>query len=230
MRTLAIGDIHGCSRALDLLLDRVDPQPADLVITLGDYVDRGPDSRGVLDRLLALEARCRLVPLRGNHDLMMLAAREDRQHFDEWLRCGGRQALASYQASQDAGTFAEAIAAEHWRFLRQRCLAYRETATHIFVHASLCPDLPLDDQPAYKLYWERLEPEKWRQHNSGKTMICGHSSQRSGVPLVLAGAVCLDTWVYGDGWLTCLDVKSDAYWQTSQRGETRMGNLESLRR
>ena len=74
--TLAIGDVHGCLRALDALLEDVDPQPDDLVVLLGDYIDRGPDSKGVLDRLLLLRARCRCVTLKGNHELMMLAGRE----------------------------------------------------------------------------------------------------------------------------------------------------------
>jgi serine/threonine protein phosphatase 1 len=81
MRTLAIGDIHGCLRAFDLLLELVQPEPKDLLVTLGDYVDRGPDSKGVLDRLIDLKTRCRHIPLIGNHDLMMLAAREDLDHF-----------------------------------------------------------------------------------------------------------------------------------------------------
>ena len=66
MRTLAIGDIHGCLRALDLLLEQVDLQPGDLVVTLGDYIGRGPDSKGVLDRLIALRERSRLGVLKGN--------------------------------------------------------------------------------------------------------------------------------------------------------------------
>ena len=75
MRILAIGDIHGCSRAFDTLIDAVSPEPDDQIITLGDYVDRGPDSRGVLDRLVALHDGGRLIALRGNHDAMMLEAR-----------------------------------------------------------------------------------------------------------------------------------------------------------
>ena len=74
MRLLAISDIHGCSRAFDTLLDAVAPKPDDQIITLGDYVDRGPDSRGVLDRLVALHDTGRLIALRGNHDVMMLEA------------------------------------------------------------------------------------------------------------------------------------------------------------
>src|SRR5690349_5249734 len=85
MRVLAIGDIHGCSRALDSVLSAVQPQPEDRVITLGDYVDRGPDSAGVIERLLDLRRRCRLIPLKGNHELMVLAARKNAESEHEWL-------------------------------------------------------------------------------------------------------------------------------------------------
>ena len=71
MRTLAIGDIHGCLTALDLLLARVEVRPDDRLIALGDYVDRGPDSRGVLDRVIKLHETGQLIALRGNHDAMM---------------------------------------------------------------------------------------------------------------------------------------------------------------
>src|SRR5437868_6782001 len=118
MRTLVIGDIHGCLRPLEVLLEEVDPQSDDLVVTLGDYVDRGADSKGVLDRIIALGARCQCRALKGNDDLMMLAAREDAEHFSEWLKCGGKQTLGSYQAKEDWSTFAEVIPARHWRFLQ----------------------------------------------------------------------------------------------------------------
>jgi serine/threonine protein phosphatase 1 len=225
MRTLAIGDIHGCLRAFELLLEQVEPQRGDLVVTLGDYVDRGSDSKGVLDRLVALQARSRLVALKGNHDLMMLAGCEDPEHFSEWLSCGGKHTLESYQAKEDWETFDEAIPIEHWRFLQDDCVPYHETDTHFFVHANVVSSLPLAEQPDYMLYWETLEASAWHPHESGKTMICGHSVQRTGRPLVLDRAVCIDTWVYGEGWLTCLDVEMEVYWQANQRGETRMGNL-----
>src|SRR5947209_8352154 len=96
MRTLAVGDIHGCLRALDALLAAVRLQPDDRLITLGDYTDRGPDSHGVIERLLELGDRCRLVCLRGNHDQMMLDARHDPMVLREWLQFGGRQTLQSY--------------------------------------------------------------------------------------------------------------------------------------
>src|SRR4051794_37675371 len=109
MRTLAIGDIHGCLRAFDALLAEVDPQSDDVLVTLGDYIDRGPNSKGVLDRLLSLGSRCRCLPLKGNHDLMMLGGSEDLEHFSEWQKSGGKQTLISYQANEDWQTFAEAI-------------------------------------------------------------------------------------------------------------------------
>jgi serine/threonine protein phosphatase 1 len=226
MRTLAIGDIHGCLRAFDAILQEVDPQREDVLVTLGDYVDRGPDAKGVLERVLALGARCRIVPIKGNHDLMMLAARQDQEHFDEWLKTGGKQTLASYHANEDWQTFAETIPIRHWRFLNDDCVPYHETDAHFFVHANVYPDLPLMEQPDYMLYWETLESDTWRQHESGKTMVCGHSVQRSGRPLVLDHAICIDTWVYGDGWLTCLDVGLEVYWQANERGQTRAGNLQ----
>ena len=60
---------------------------------------------------------------------------------------------------------------------------------------------------------------------SGKTLVCGHSEQRSGVPLVIPGAIGIDTWCYGGGWLTCLDVETGHYWQANEVGETREGDI-----
>ncbi len=78
------------------------------------------------------------------------------------------------------------------------------------------------------LYWEKLSAGDSRPHESGKIMICGHTQQRSGKPLNLGHAICLDTWAYGDGWLTCLDVGLGMYWRANQRGETRPGWLEEV--
>lgn len=88
-RTIAIRDTHGCSIALKTLLETIRPTMADTIITLGDYIDRGPDSRGVLDLLLALRDECTFVPLMGNHEEMFLAARESRSELQFWLKFGG---------------------------------------------------------------------------------------------------------------------------------------------
>jgi serine/threonine protein phosphatase 1 len=219
MRTLAIGDIHGCLRALDTLLDQVSPTRDDRIVTLGDYVDRGPDSRGVLDRLLDLQATGQLIPLRGNHDEMMVNARD---HFDHsmWLACGGKQTLASYGISD-----LEDIPEEHWAFLEETCRNWYETDRHFFVHANAYPDIPLPEQPLYMLLWEKL---LWPCcHESGKVMICGHTVQAGGRPIHLGTTICLDTGVYHPfGWLTCLDVVSGKYWQANQQGEHRSDWLQ----
>ena len=225
MRTLAIGDVHGTSAALDALLAVARPTPDDLLIFLGDYVDRGPDTRGVLDRLLALDWSHRCVFLRGNHELMMTRSRHDRGELRMWLSVGGKQALRSYGP---AASLAD-VPAEHWDFLDDRLVDYHETDTHIFVHANLHPDLPVDEQPELLLFWEFLHPNWPVRHYSGKTMVCGHSSQRSGEILDLGTAVCIDTYAYGGGWLTGLDVDTGRYWQANVSGKVRTGALGHAR-
>jgi len=221
MRTLAIGDIHGMSGALDALMDAVAPTPDDVLVFLGDAVDRGPDSKGVLDRLIAWSQRLQMVCLRGNHELMMTAARNGRDDLRMWLSVGGMQALASY-GSGGRATLAD-VPAEHWTFLDERCGDYFETDTHIFVHANLDPAAALADQNDADLFWRFLEGPI--HHVSGKTVICGHTAQRSGEPLAWPTTVCIDTNAYGGGWLTCLDADTRKYWQADARGSIRTGDL-----
>ncbi len=225
MRTLAVGDIHGCLGPLDDLLGWVRPGPDDLVVLLGDYVDRGPDTRGVLDRLIQLKrSGVRLVCLRGNHEVMMVAARRGgRSDLKEWLSVGGAQALGSYgTAPGRSGTLAD-VPQEHWSFLED-LLDYHETDRHIFVHATVLPDFDLDEQPDYALFWDFLPPAM--RHHSGKLVVCGHTSQKSGVPKVVPGAVCVDTFAHGGGWLTCLEVETGRYRQADLLGRRREGRVE----
>lgn len=221
-RLLAIGDIHGCLTALETLVEFVPIVDDDLVVTLGDYVDRGPGTREVLDWLIARHARGALIPLRGNHEIMMLEARDDDDAaLRLWLRHGGRETLESYSDLPDV-TF-DAIPESHWWFIERQTKPFYETATHVFVHANLEPTMQLADQPDEVLYWRRFYAPA--PHQSNKTMVCGHTAQSEGIPLNLGHAVCIDTWVYGDGWLTCLDPATGEYWQANQMGETRRSQL-----
>jgi serine/threonine protein phosphatase 1 len=215
MRTLAIGDIHGCLRALETLLVAVRPQADDLVITLGDYVDRGPDSKGVIERLLGLAKTCRLICLRGNHDFMMQEARKNFFAEREWLTMGGEPTLASYSGRAESGTLKD-VPEEHWHFL-ERCADWFESTTHLFVHAGALPDRPLAEQPEHMLHWEKIIAPQ--PHQSGKILVCGHTAQRSGKPRNWGHTICIDTYVYGDGWLTCLDTDTGQIWQANQQGE-----------
>src|SRR5689334_22963347 len=99
-RTLAIGDIHGHLAHLDALLDAVALTPEDHLILLGDYVDRGPDSAGVLNRVMALYRTHRVFPIKGNHEQMMLDARTSPETFFEWFINGGDAALVSYAGTR----------------------------------------------------------------------------------------------------------------------------------
>lgn len=225
-RLLAIGDIHGCARALGALLAAAQPKAEDTVVTLGDYVDRGPDSYGVLERLIALSKQCRLVALRGNHEMMMLAAREDDGHESEWLRCGGNATLASYSHLGDAGKLVD-VPDHHWEFLENTCRDWHETAQHLFVHANAYPDFPLSEQPPYMLFWEQVNAAQIA-HSSGKTLVCGHTPQKSGRPLHLGHTICIDTWAHGRGWLTCVELKSGKVWQANQAGEQQTAYLDDF--
>ncbi len=194
----------------------------------GDYPDRGPNTKAVLDWLIQLQNNYDLRPLRGNHDIMMLRARESETSYRNWMDSGvgGDKTLQSY-ASQDGepGSLAD-IPEEHWQFLRH-LLPYVETDSHFFVHANAYPDLPLDEQPEFMLYWEKYDNPP--PHESGKTMICGHTAQKSGLPIANANSICIDTWAYGGGWLSCLHVESGIIWQANGRGETRRLWLDEIR-
>jgi len=223
-RTLAIGDIHGCLTALDTLLGFVQPAPDDQLIFLGDYVDRGPDTKGVLDRLVELHRKGGVICLRGNHEVMMLAATLGRDAFRFWQTFGGIEALESYASPDGTGSLGD-VPESHWRFIKYACVDWYETETHIFVHANVDPDTPLVEQSTDVLHWRAIAASRHRPHVSGKTMVCGHTMQRDGQPLRLDRAVCIDTGVYDFGWLTCLDVESGEYWQANELGQTRIGWL-----
>jgi serine/threonine protein phosphatase 1 len=218
MRILAIGDIHGSLRALTALLEAVQPRPNDLLITLGDYVDRGPDSRGVIEQLLALHRTGRLIALRGNHEEMMVESRKNPGCFSNWQECGGQQALSSYATDGGPGSLAD-VPNEHWDFLENVCRDWHETEEHLFAHAAIDANLPMEKQPSYALFWEMVYDVA--PHYTGKVLICGHTQQRSGLPLDLGHAICIDTWAYGGGWLTCLDVLSLNVWQANRWGQRR---------
>jgi serine/threonine protein phosphatase 1 len=222
MRTLAIGDIHGCNAALVNLLKVVQPSREDRIIFLGDYIDRGPSSREVIETLLELQKSCSSIFLRGNHEVMILAARNDELQSNLWQSYGGLETLFSYGANYKNDLVS--IPDAHWAFI-EHTQRFFETDTHIFVHACLDPELDMKDQPDWLLFWEffdRLKP-----HESGKTVVCGHSPQRSGRIADTGFALCIDTGAAYGGWLTCLDVNSGNFWQTKEAGATQEGNLES---
>jgi len=227
-RHLAIGDIHGCITALTSLVDFVAPNVDDTIVTLGDYVDRGPDSRAVLDFIIKLGEDHHLVALRGNHEIMMLDSRENKSWLHAWLQYGGNVTLKSYAASEDQpGSLAD-VPEKHIDFLENRLVSYYECPSHFFVHAFADAKLALEDQTDATLFWRRyIDPQP---HCSGKIMVCGHTPQRSGLPASDSHSICIDTWAHGGGWLSCLDVDSGTIWQANEAGDRRRLTLGELER
>jgi serine/threonine protein phosphatase 1 len=215
-RTIAIGDVHGCSEALKSVLDAISPTSEDTIVTLGDYIDRGPDSRGVLERLVDLERTCHLVPILGNHDQTLLDVRAGKVPLEWLLDIGGTTTLDSYGRGRHIGL----IPQSHFAFL-ERCIDFHETGTHIFVHANYFSTVSMDLQPFGMLRWESLRDTTPGAHKSGKIVIVGHTSQKTGEILDLGHLKCIDTFCYGGGWLTAVNVLTEEIWQADRDGNLR---------
>lgn len=222
-RLLAIGDVHGCTQQLDALIETIRPTADDTVVFLGDYVDRGPDSKGVIDRLIAWKQTFKPICLRGNHELMMQRSRTSLSERRMWLAVGGSDCLASYSAVMGRMGRVDDVPAEHWDFLDRDLVDLYESDRTIFVHAGLSNDHPLKEQPEEVAFWDPLE--RAIGHSSGKTVIVGHTSQRSGAIWDLGDTICIDTFAHGGGNLTCLDVSTWHYWQANLIGRISEGDL-----
>jgi len=221
VRTLTIGDIHGCHTALTTLLKQVEIRPDDKLIFLGDYIDYGPASRQVIETLIELRKSFSPVFLRGNHEVMILQARDDSLKENLWRSYGGLETLSSYGAAFPKD-WVSAIPRKHWDFIESTARFF-ENESHIFVHACLDPELDMREQPDWLLYWEFLE--RLQPHKSGKQIICGHTPQPSAQIKDAGFALCIDTAPARGGWLTCFDVNSREYWQANEKAQTRGGTL-----
>jgi serine/threonine protein phosphatase 1 len=218
-RTIAIGDIHGCSAALRALLGAVGPEQRDTVVTLGNCIDHGPDSQGVVRLLLDLVGHCTLVPLKGDHEEKFLDALEGRDDYRAWQQAGGGQTLRSYGINHPRD-----MPRLHLTFLNSFQEHY-ETATHLFVHAGYQEEVPLHGQSGAVLRRASPDAERPGRHMSGKVAVVGHTPQRSGEPLDLGHLICIDTHCHAGGWLTALDVGTGRWWQANEQGQVREGKL-----
>ncbi|TDI76631.1 MAG: serine/threonine protein phosphatase [Bacteroidetes bacterium] len=174
MGLIAIGDIHGCAKSLDGLIREIAPTQEDHLVFIGDYIDRGPDSKGVIERLLKLDEEFKCTFLRGNHEDLLLGYL-DRGEYDIFAMNGGIATLSSYMT----GDGEMDIPQSHTDFVRETEL-YLETDDFLFVHAGLRPDMTVaenlkEGNPEVFL-WERShlkEPNlSWE-----KTVVCGHTPQ-----------------------------------------------------
>lgn len=204
-RLLAVGDIHGCLHQLKALMGQVIPSLADQVVFLGDYVDRGPASFGVIDYLLEFgKTFPSTIFLRGNHEQMFSDYLEGHDPT-VFLNNGGMKTLDSYQQAE-----MWPIPESHRNFITTLRDVY-ETNDYIFVHAGLRPGLALAKQDRRDLLWIRREFIN-SDYDWGKTVVYGHTPLKA--PFIAETRLGLDTGcVYGRQ-LTCCDVRTRQIWQT----------------
>ncbi len=194
--TYAIGDIHGLLDKLRRLLTRCREhaagRPTKLVF-LGDYIDRGPESCGVIDCLLALRSRHGddVITLMGNHEDMALSVIDGTSPAGSWLGQGGAATLDSYGAVQP-----DQILPDHIDWLRALRLSY-DDGRRLFVHAGVKPGVPLDAQNPNDLLWIR-EPFLSDRRDYGRLIVHGHTPLENGLPELRGNRLNLDTAaVYG---------------------------------
>jgi serine/threonine protein phosphatase 1 len=222
----AIGDIHGRMDVLgplvrEIAIDAAATNPVDrpLLVLLGDYVDRGPESRQVVDLILRLQADSffEVAPLKGNHEEALLQFLDDPEFAPTWVEHGGGATLASYGV-QPAATrsapeawlpvrdaFDKALSAAHRRFYQQLELV-RVVGDYAFVHAGVRPGVPLEEQTERDMLWIRYDFLDDRGP-FGKVIVHGHTPAEE--PQMLKHRLGLDTGAYATGVLTAARLYGD---------------------
>jgi serine/threonine protein phosphatase 1 len=192
-KTYAIADLHGrfdlLEMALACIAERAEP-PATLV-TLGDYVDRGPDSRKIIERLMAGPGRdgWRLICLKGNHEDIMWQTCRRLPDVDWWLTNGGGATLISYAQHKGDQADVAVVPAAHLDWIEQLPLMHVD-AHRVFVHAGIDPNCSLDEQDAEDVIWKLYRDETTAATASATSymgtisMHMGRSSRRTGPTLI----------------------------------------------
>jgi serine/threonine protein phosphatase 1 len=223
VRLYAVGDIHGRADILAELFTLIDqdlqarPRMRTIEVFLGDYIDRGPHSRQVLDLLMARRRQHVAVCLKGNHDAYAYQVLSDPSVLPDWVDIGGLHTLLSYgvepsgydrdrQAQQAVvTTFRQALPDSHYRFLKDLALSF-SCGDYFFVHAGVRPGIPLVRQAEHDLLWIRNEFLLYEE-DFGKVVVHGHSP--TNLPDIRPNRINIDTGAYATGRLTCLVLEGD---------------------
>jgi serine/threonine protein phosphatase 1 len=201
--TFAIGDVHGCFDKLESLIAACDllseGKDARLVF-IGDYVDRGPDTRRVIDFLIQSQLReaDRFICLRGNHEAMLIdAANKDRsdRDFMNWWENGGEQTLESYGVNDPSE-----LPADHLAWMKMLPLTFSDRR-RLYVHAGVRPGVSIADQSEKDLLWIR-EPFLSCDDDHGALVVHGHTPTKSGLPDLRSNRLNIDTGACFGGQLT----------------------------
>jgi serine/threonine protein phosphatase 1 len=215
-RIYAIGDIHGCDIQLGnlhaMIAEDLARRPVDapLLLHIGDYVDRGADTAGVIDRLVdgCPIPGIEMINLLGNHESTMLDALSgERAAATDWLFAGGRAALESYGIDPDGPReqWTSVIPRSHQDFLRGLTLMHREGG-YAFVHAGVRPGIPLEKQARDDLLRSR-QPFLYSEADFGAVVVHGHTPVRA--PVVKHNRIAIDTGAVFGGKLTCAVLEAD---------------------
>jgi serine/threonine protein phosphatase 1 len=216
-RVYAVGDVHGCLDRLEamheLIAADLAERPTDqtVLVHLGDYVDRGPESAGVVARLAdgAVLPGIPMVNLMGNHEHMMLAAlvSGDAEATELWLANGGADSLLSWGVPRSAQPreWPTYLPIPHLLFLRDLAVSH-EAGGYLFVHAGIRPGIPLDRQSRHDLLWIR-EPFLSSKQVFGPVVVHGHTPRHE--PVVRPNRIGIDTGAVMGGVLTCAVLEED---------------------
>ena len=216
LRVYAIGDTHGCAARLEALHDRIaedvlaHPPERAVLVHLGDYVDRGPDSAGVIDLLLAPPPLhgMEVVNLLGNHEQMMLAAlapRATEEVVGFWLENGGDATLESYGIDPADMAAWDGVPGDHIAFLRS-CRPSFAAGGYFFAHAGIRPEVALAHQDVMDLAWIREPFLSWRGRLPA-VVVHGHTPAKA--PEVRSHRIGIDTGAVYGGPLTCAVFETD---------------------
>jgi serine/threonine protein phosphatase 1 len=217
LRVYAIGDVHGRADLLQHAFQAIDydlhhrPYPRSIEVYLGDYIDRGPDSRAVIDLLLERRIRRDTACLTGNHEWFLLQFFQNPELLMDWQRHGARETFLSYgvrvpyplEVHHCAGVAAEvraAIPESHLQFLVSLLLTHR-VGDYVFVHAGLRPGVPVEEQRAEDLLWIRDEFLAW-PGRFDCAVVHGHTPVEE--PTLRPDRINIDTGAYLTGRLTVL--------------------------
>ena len=213
-RLFAIGDIHGCVDELTAMLSSIAPARGDTVVFVGDYIDRGPAARDVIEVLLELgPGAADYVFLKGNHEDMMLSFLGLPGHYGEsFLFNGGAPTLESYGISE-AEFAIERIPASHVDFLKALATSYLHPP-YLFVHAGISPLRQLEEQSVEDMLWIRQE-FIFNPHQLGTTVVFGHTPMRA-VMVDLPYKLGIDTGLVYGGKLTCVEFNEGVLYQVGR--------------
>jgi serine/threonine protein phosphatase 1 len=203
----AVGDIHGNVARLEQLMDEIKPafnRAQDTLVFLGDYIDRGPDSKGVVDFILRLRKDLpHMVCLKGNHEAMLLDWVLNKSNYDLYVYNGGAATIKNYSEEDEFK-----LPQEHLDFFTS-LLLYYETEQYIFVHAGLKPGIPLEEQDPHDLVWLR-EEFILSPYDFGKLVIFGHTPLQR--VFMAPNKIGIDTGAVYGGQLTCLELPAQRFY------------------